>query len=97
METSDSRRRIADYIKKNLTKGYTLESLKWALINQGYPRMTVEVAIQQANKELAEEAPILKEKPVIKYEVFDEGDRPVKIKLAWWKRIFGGSFRLFRQ
>lgn len=89
METSDSRKRIAEYIQKNLAKGYTMESLKWALINQGYPRMTVEAAVQQANKELAEKAPILKEKPVIKYEVFDEGDRPVKIKLVWWKRIFG--------
>lgn len=85
METSDSRKRISDYIKKNLAKGYTLESLKWALVNQGYPRMTVDVAIQQANKELADTAPILKEKPVITYEVFGEGDKPVEIKKPWWK------------
>ena len=80
---------IADYIKKNLKKGYTLEALKWALINQGYSRVVVEEAIVQANKELAADAPILKEKPVIKYEVLDEHGKPIEIKKPWWKRIFG--------
>ncbi len=88
MAGSDSKRKIVAYIKKNLKKGYTLESLRWALLNQGYSRVIVEDAINDVNKELASEAPILKEKPVIKYEIIDENDNPVEIKESWWKKLF---------
>ncbi|MBL7059005.1 hypothetical protein ISS08_00965 [Candidatus Pacearchaeota archaeon] len=82
------KKNLVDYFKKNISKGYTADSLKWALIDQGYSRTSVESAIVQANKELAQTAPVLKEKPMIKYEVVDENDNPVKIKKSWWKRIF---------
>lgn len=59
---------LADYIKRNLAKGYTMESLKWALINQGHSKVEVGKAIDLANKELAKQAPVLKEKPIIKVE-----------------------------
>ena len=85
----DYKRKIIDYFKKNLAKGYTSDSLKWALVDQGYSRVIVEVALEQANKELAEKAPILKEKPVIKYEIIDEYDNPITIKKSWWKRLWG--------
>ena len=83
------RRNLIDYLKKNLAKGYTFESLKWALVRQGYSRAIVEKAIEQAHKELAEKAPILKEKPKIKYEIIDENDKPITIKKSFWKRILG--------
>jgi len=82
------KKNLVDYFKKNITKGYTSDSLKWALIDQGYSRTSVESAIIQANKELAKIAPILNEKPTIKYEVIDENDHPIRIKKSWWKRIF---------
>ncbi len=81
--------KLKDYIKKNLRKGYTEDSLKWALIDQGYTRSIVERAIEQVNKELAEKAPVLKSKPIIKYEIIDEYDNPIIIKKSWWKRVFG--------
>jgi len=80
---------LVNYIKKNLSKGYTIDSLKWALINQGYSRIEVSRAIEQANKELAKKAPILKEKPIIRYEILDEHDNPIEIKKPWWKRFLG--------
>jgi len=89
MGNLDYKRKIIDYFKKNLTKGYTSDSLKWALINQGYSRAIVEMALDQANKELSEKAPILKDKPIIKYEIIDEYDKPIIIKKSWWKRVFG--------
>jgi len=89
MERLDYKRKIIDYFKKNLAKGYTPDSLKWALIDQGYSRAIVEIALEQANKELAEKAPILKEKPVIKYEIIDEYDKPITIKKSWWRRFWG--------
>jgi len=88
MASSDYRRKIIDYFKKNLKKGYTVDSLKWALINQGYSRALVETALAKANKELATKAPILKDKPIIKYEIIDEYNNPVVIKKPWWKRFF---------
>lgn len=81
-------RKLADYFKKNLAKGYTTESLKWALIKQGYSRIEVEKAIDLVTQELAEEAPLLKEKPKITYQILDEQDKPVTIKKSWFKNLF---------
>lgn len=61
-------RTLVKYLKKNLTKGYTLDSLKWALVSQGYSRTEVERAIRLTNEELAKEAPKIKDKPVIEIE-----------------------------
>jgi len=86
----DYKRKLVNYFKKNLKKGYTEESLKWALINQGYSKIIVETTLKTATKELALEAPIVKEKPVIKHEVFDQNNNPVKVKKkSFWRRIFG--------
>ncbi len=83
------RKNLVDYFKRNLVKGYTFESLKWALVKQGYSRAIVDNAIEQVHKELAEKAPVLKEKPKIKYEIVDENDNPIILKRSWWKRILG--------
>ncbi len=89
MRSIDHKRKLVDYFKKNLSKGYTLDSLRIALINQSYSRAIIESAIEQVNRELAQEAPILKEKPVIKYELLDEDNKLITIKKPWWKRLFG--------
>ncbi len=89
MKEEEYRKRIVNYLKKNLTKGYTLESLKWALVNQGYSRAIVEKAIKQTNEELAKEAPVLKEKPKINYQLLDEYDKPVTFQKSFWRRILG--------
>lgn len=88
MRSMDSRRKLIEYFKKNLKKGYTEESLKWALVNQGYPRTSVENALKQAHKELAEKAPIIREKPIIRYEIIDERGNPIKVKKPFWRRFF---------
>ena len=85
----DSRKKLIEYFKKNLKKGYTEESLKWALCNQGYSRAIIEQTIKELHEELAEQAPVLKEKPQIVYQIIDENDNPVTIKKPWWKRVFG--------
>jgi hypothetical protein len=89
MRTDEYKTKFTEYFKKNLKKGYTEESLRWALVNQGYSRTLIDAALERTHKELAEEAPILKEKPKISYELLDENDKPVDIKRPWWKRIFG--------
>lgn len=80
--------KMVEYIKKNLKKGYDLNTLKFALISQGYSKVAVDKAMIRATQELAQKAPVLKAKPVIKYEIIDEHDRPVKIKKSFLKRLF---------
>lgn len=87
MEIENNVKRLAKYIKKNISKGYTLDSLRWALVSQGYSRPIIERAIEQANKELAEQAPIIKEKPVIEHQIIDENNNSVNIKKSLWERI----------
>ena len=79
---------LVKYFTKNLKKGYPVDSLKWALIKQGYSKIEVERAIETAHKEIAKAAPVLKEKPQIKYEIIDENNKPITIKKPWWKKIF---------
>jgi len=78
--------RLVDYAKKNLKKGYTKESLKWALINQGHSRMEVVKALERVDAELAAEAPIFKTRPQI---VYQEEPAPVVKKKSLWQRLFG--------
>lgn len=55
-----------EYLKRNVAKGYSLEALKWALINQGKSRVLVEKAVEAVKKELQEQEEIkaLQSKPV---------------------------------
>jgi len=72
-----------------MKKGYTIESLRWALVNQGYSRTSVERAIEEFNREMAKQAPELKDKPVIRYQIIDENNQPINFHRPWWKRFFG--------
>ncbi len=86
--TENPMEKMVEYIKKNLKKGYDLNTLKFALISQGYSKVAVDKALIRVTQELVEKAPVLKVKPVIKYEMIDEHDRPVKIKKSFLKRFF---------
>ena len=75
---------LIEYIKNNLKKGYTKDSLKWALVGQGHSKLEVEKALKAVDAQLAQEAPILETKPEIKYEIV-----PVKEeKKSLWKKFF---------
>ena len=78
---------LVDYVKKNLSKGYDLDSLKWALIGQGHSRLEVEKAIKFAQSDIAKAAPAVKP--------FQQVQQPVNIQVepeakpSFWKRLFG--------
>ena len=83
---------LADYIIKNLSKGYTIEALKWALINQGYSKIAVEKAITITHEKLSKSAPKMIEKPEITYEIVDENNNQISqsdAKKSFWKKLFG--------
>lgn len=65
---------LAEYILKNLKKGYTLDALKYSLESQGYSKISVENAVDYANKQLAEKIPPIKERPEIIYKVMEDSD-----------------------
>lgn len=79
---------IVDYIKRNIKKGYTVESLKWALVSQGYSKLEVEKAIVKVNADLAAQAPVLETKPTITYETVPPVEQ-VQEKKSFWKKLFG--------
>ena len=83
------KQKLVRYFKKNLVKGYTVDSLRFALMSQGYSRTAVETALEQANKEIAAKAPVIEEKPRIKYEIIEDYDRPIVNKKSFFKRLFG--------
>lgn len=80
--------KLVEYLKRNLMKGYTKESLKWALVNQGHSKIEVEKALKMVEQQLAEEAPILETKPEIKVEVVPEP------KVSLFKRLLK-NFKFF--
>jgi len=85
---------LAEHIEKNINKGYTTDSLKFSLINQGYSRITVEKAIELANKNIAEKIPPIKEKPQITYKIIEKENNKTNIttipikKKNWWQKLF---------
>jgi hypothetical protein len=87
-------RKLIDYFKRNIAKGYSPKSLKWALINQKYPRSSVEKAFIAAIRELDGEREKKKadEKPKIKYQLYGADNKPIKIKRPLSmkiKKLFG--------
>ncbi len=80
---------LVEHIKKNLTKGYNQDTLRFSLISQGYSKITVENALEKANKELANTIPEVKEKPKIIYKIIGEDNKPIEtINVSTQKKGF---------
>jgi hypothetical protein len=73
---------LKERIKKNLKKNYHHDTLKYALIKQGYSRVLVEQCLQEAQAEITKEERLSKpavkiEEPVVQEVVIE--------KKPWWK------------
>jgi hypothetical protein len=88
----DHTQQLADYFKKNLAKGYTLDSLRFSLINQGYSRISINKAVEIANEQLANSAPVIKEKPQITYKAYSE-DGSIESNVGFFKQIINKIFK----
>ncbi len=77
--------KITSYIRKNLKKGYTKDSLKIALLNQGHRSLSIEKAFKIVEQEMINEAPILNTKPIIKRQIIE----PEIQKKSFLGRFFG--------
>jgi hypothetical protein len=85
---------LMDYFRKNLEKGYSVESLKWALVSQGNSKREILKALQIVeaennseinNKEQTKNTE--KKEPRIKYD-FDDSKIKVEPKKSFWKNFF---------
>ena len=95
MENKSYIEQLADYLYKNLKKGYTIDSLRQSLVNQGYTRFSIEQAIILVHKKLSLEAPPMKEKPQIRYTII-ENDQPRNLQVdVREKGIFSSIKRFF--
>src|SRR4030042_2005005 len=86
---------LTDYIKKNLGKGYPSDTIKYSLLSQGYSRISIEKALENANKVLAEKISPIKEKPQISYRIISDKNQPMTISITpknsfwkWLKEMF---------
>lgn len=86
---------LTEYVMKNLQKSYTPDTLRYALLSQGYSRTAVERAIDSANKQIAATLPKLQEKPQIVRRVFDEnaaGSTTPETGQGFFSRLFSRIF-----
>ncbi|MFA5857169.1 MAG: hypothetical protein WC867_07435 [Candidatus Pacearchaeota archaeon] len=88
----DHTQQLADYFKKNLAKGYTLDSLRFSLINQGYSRISINKAVEIANLQLADSAPVIREKPQITYTAYSENEK-IDLEKGFFKKIIKKLFK----
>jgi len=82
---------IAEYVKKNIHKGYTIESLKWALINQGHSKVEIDKAISLATEQLEKESRKQQEQEQLRRQQFTEimHEAPAEEeKKGFFKKIF---------
>jgi uncharacterized protein Smg (DUF494 family) len=89
MENENTADKITIYLKKNLKKGYTQESLRQALLTQGYSRSEIDKAIKKMDQSLAKQAPILQKSSTSSQQV-DINNIQVEPeeKKPFWKKWF---------
>jgi len=93
-KSKDYIQQIADYVKKNLAKGYTIDSLRFSLQSQGYTRLSIDNAIKLANEQLGEKAPLMNEKPQITYKLITpDSTYTYEKKHGFFKKILEKVFK----
>jgi hypothetical protein len=84
LRDGDYIKRLADYIEKNLSKGYNADQLKIVLISQGYSRAAIDKGFRIVAARLPPKpAPAPKEQP--KVEIQHEPEK----KPGFFARLFG--------
>ena len=87
---------LTEYAIKNLEKGYDKDTVKYSLMSQGYSRISVEKALENAVKKIAEKIPPIKEKPQISRRVILDKGVPMEISSSYKKSIFRRVIDFFK-
>lgn len=78
---------LVEYAKKNIQKGYTADSLRWALVNQGHSRIEVDKALAAAQSEVSKQTQQTSVQQVKQEQPQVQQVEPEK--QSFWKRMFG--------
>lgn len=82
---------LIDYIKRNMAKGYTRESLKWALIKQGNSRIEIEKAMKKVEEDLANESARARARASMEAINTPAQVEPVQEEpKSFWRKLFSG-------
>ena len=85
---AESTKQIVDYLDKNMKKGYKIEDLRWALVNQKHSRIEIEKAI----KIVESRTPIIKKEPISQAEQIEEIKYEMSMpekKQGFFSKLFG--------
>ena len=85
MKEDTSFSHLVDYLDRNIKKGYSLESLKWALINQKHSKTEVEKAIKIVQ---ARSPPAKREMPKDEQIQILRDEILMPRKKGFWARLF---------
>lgn len=83
---SDRVKPLVDYLKKNLDKGYKIQDLKWALVNQGHSKIEVDKATKIVSDYMEAQRNKPAPKPEPKVEVMEP---EAQEKKGFFKKLFG--------
>ena len=87
LRDGDYMKHLANYVNKNLDKGYTLDQIKILLSNQGYSKPAVDRAVRIAEANRPKPLPPIKEEPKVEPIVIEE---PPK-KRGFFAWLFGSK------
>lgn len=76
---------IVAYIEKNMKKGYSMDSLRWALVNQKYSKIEIDKAI----KIIEARTPKKEEPKVIPMQEVKQEPIVIPEKKGFFSRLFG--------
>ena len=79
---------LVSYIEKNMQKGYKLEDLRWALVNQKHSRIEIEKAIKIVEARTPSVKKEEERKEEIKVATQEQLIEPEE-KRGFWSRLFG--------
>lgn len=79
----ESINKIIEYLDRNIKKGYKIEDLKWALINQKHSKTEIDKAIKIIEAKMAKP----KEEPQKEIEIIEEKAQ-IPEKKSFWQKLF---------
>ena len=79
---------LVKYIERNVEKGYKLEDLRWALVNQKHSRIEIEKAIKIVEARTPSVKKDEERKEEIKIATQEQLIEPEQ-KRGFWSRLFG--------
>jgi len=85
LRDGDYMKTLIEYVKRNLSKGYSHDQIRLVLLQQGYSRAAIDRAIRLVQESMPKQAPVLvKERPKIEVVSHELEKKP-----GFFEKLFG--------